>query len=197
MFKPSKNLFYLNLALKLYTNLFFMDPNQNTNVALNFAADKSAMSFYSLVLQRVLHSYSSIMPKTWLHQKLSHLLILSCITIYSPMNIFIKVLLWLTFQPLWCLTCLATLWSSLLSVNPISFMTNQRVVLETLLTVVLEEGFEVDGGITTVTVTTIILVATVTITTIITSKILISMGSIVVVFPIIISGLIIAKPNAS
>jgi len=76
-------------------------------------------------------------------------------------------------------------------------MTNQRVVLETLLTVVLEEGFEVDGGITTITVTTIILLATITITTIITSIILIRMGSMVVVFPIIISGLKIAKPNAS
>jgi hypothetical protein len=69
--------------------------------------------------------------------------------------------------------------------------------LETLLTVVLEEGFEVDGGITTITVTTIILLATITITTIITSIILIRMGSMVVVFPIIISGLKIAKPNAS
>lgn len=76
-------------------------------------------------------------------------------------------------------------------------MTNQRVVLETLLTVVLEAGFEVDRGIKTVTVTTIILVEIVTITTIITSIILIRMGSIVVFFPTIISGFIVAKPNAS
>jgi hypothetical protein len=71
------------------------------------------------------------------------------------------------------------------------------VVLETLLIVVLEAGFEMDGGTTTVTFTTIILVETVTITTIITSIILIRMGNIVVGFPTIISGLIITKPNAS
>jgi len=76
-------------------------------------------------------------------------------------------------------------------------MTNQRVVLETLLTVVMEAGFEVDGGTTTVTVTTIIIIETVTIITIITLIILIKMGSIVVIFSTIISGLIIAKSNAS
>jgi len=57
------------------------------------------------------------------------------------------------------------------------------------LTVVLEVGFSVDRDTTTTTITIIILVETVTIATII----LVGMGSMVIVLPTIINGLIIAK----
>lgn len=74
--------------------------------------------------------------KTWLlasPRKLGHLCILSCIIIYLLKNIFKKVLLWPTFQPLYYLPRPVALLPSLLNVNPISFMANQWVVLTTLL----------------------------------------------------------------